>query len=100
MSEDIFLLKLVTGEEIIGKTEESETMFFVKKPIQVFQFPDKESGKMKMGIGEFMPHVENTNIMVLKTAIAVVAVPRDEMIQQYKEITSDIILPDSKIQLA
>jgi hypothetical protein len=99
MSEDIFLLKLVTGEEIIGKTEESETMFFVKKPIQIFQFPDKESGKMKMGIGDFMPHVENTNVMILKNAIAVIAVPREEMIQQYREITSDIILPDSKIQL-
>ncbi len=100
MAEEIFLLKLVNGEEILGKTEESDTMFFVKKPIQVFQIPDKDSGKMRMGIADYMPHVDNSNIMVLKTSVAVIAVPKEEMVAQYREITSDIILPETKIQLA
>jgi hypothetical protein len=100
MSNEIFILKLLTNEEIIGKVEEAEAMLFVKNPIQIFQMKDPNTGEMKLGMADYMPHAEDSNIIIMKTAVCTMSIPREALMNEYKQITGDIIIPSSKIQLA
>lgn len=100
MSENIFAIRLLTGEEIIGKIEqESPEEYIVEAPVQLLQIP-QENGSVGMGLAPYMQHCENAAVALRKSAISVMAAPKDTLKQKYCEMTGSIIVPSSKIQLS
>ena len=92
----ITILKLLNGEEIIGKVNEYDSHFEVIKPLQLFKVPDKETGQLKIGMAEYCPYGHDT-IAVIRTAVGPVIIPKQELAEQYCEIVGDIILPSKQI---
>lgn len=96
-----FILKLLTGEEIIAKvTGEENDALFLERPLQIYHMPDEKTGKMSMGLMDFMPYAEDGSFAIPRTGIAVISLPKESLLNQYKEITGDIIIPSNRVQIA
>jgi hypothetical protein len=94
----IKVIKLVSGEEVIAKIEESkEGVIKLFDPLQFMQVPMEEGG---VGI-HFMPWLAYANIEdgveIKEDKIIYNIKAGSEVEKQYKEITGEIIVPDSDI---
>ncbi len=95
---EIFILKLVTGETLLTKLEEDAEMFHLLKPLQLFESPDPATGKMALGMADFMPYASGHGIM--KAGVVVLGLAQDALANNYREAVGDILLPPTQIQLA
>ncbi len=95
---EIFILKLVTGETLLTKVEEDAEMFHLVKPLQIFESPDPATGKLGIGLADFMPYASGHGVM--KSSVVVLALAQEGLANNYREAIGDIILPSTQIQLA
>ena len=98
--EDIIVLTLITGNDVICKATESNGAFAVKKPLLIMQVPDEKTQSVRLGFMPYSHVCDPDSIIILKNAIASIGEPIEEIKRQYQEATGDIIVPSSKIQLA
>jgi hypothetical protein len=89
---DIVLLKLTSGEEIIGTVvNESPDCIEIKDTVSIVYHPSGD-GKMSAGFAPHMPYA-NGAITLFRTAIAVRANLNEDMLTEYKRIFGAIFVP-------
>lgn len=93
---EILLLKLSSGDEIIGECVETNGGLMVKNACSIRMNTD-ESGKQSIRFSNYCPYAKDATICVL--SYLWVAKAMDEVESRFKEIFSPIIMPESKIQL-
>ena len=98
---DIIVLKLITGEEILGEIDsESETEFVLVNPvgIAVVRGPD---GTPNVGFAPFPIHAEQkrgSTIALVKKHIVYSYVPAEDFVNNYNQIFgSGIIVPNKQL---
>lgn len=79
------ILKMVTGEELIGDVEQNGN-FTIKKPCFIQIMAGREPGQTMMGLVPYAPYVEDHTIVVPREAIIWVANPVKEMYNQYNHV--------------
>lgn len=92
----ITILKLINGEEVIGKVTEYESHFEVGSPMTVYKSVDQTTGQMQIAMAEYAPY-GHSGIGVMRTGVVTIIVPKKEMTDQYCELTGEIILPSTQI---
>lgn len=98
MSENIFILKLVTGEEIIAKIEETEYFVGVINPVAIVS--QVQRGELTIGFQPFPRYtnqVEDSRHVIPKPSVAYSYKPATEIINNYKEVFGGIVLPEKKL---
>lgn len=99
METGVFLIGLSNGVELIANIlEEQETLFLVDKPVALLFVPDEKTGTFSVRFERYAPHAQDY-IMVFKNSVSYMGFPKNELEQQYKQITSPIILPNKGIEV-
>lgn len=96
---EVILLKLISGEEIIGTVEKEEQgKIYLKNAVSITYHPT-EDGKMSAGFAPHMPYAEGI-IILWSYSIAFSANVKEEMLNEYKRIFGEIIVPKPGLQIA
>ena len=97
---DIKILKLMSGEEVLGECTFNDSTITVKNAVSiVYQQTEKGLGA---GLAPFMPYCED-DIDINNHAVASSGVPNKDMLNQYNSIFSGIVvagadeMPEMKI---
>lgn len=101
--ENVRLVRLVSGEELVGQIDETETEVTIKKAAIVIVQPPRTAGE-QMGIAMigWMPYTQarQDGVTVKKQHVLFIVNPEPNMVKTYNEkFTSDSILvpqPDVK----
>lgn len=96
----ILILKLITGDEILGEIEsQSETEYVIVNPVQVSIVRGKD-GSPNVGFAPFPLHAEQktgTIIAFNKKNVVYSYVPAQDFLDNYNQIFgSGIVLPPTK----
>lgn len=81
------LLRLISGEEILGVINEVEGKLVIEDAV-VLVYQQVDSGRMSVGFAPFMPYVEGPIVMEV-TGVAV-GYPKEELEREHIRIFSGI----------
>lgn len=93
---EVVMLKLISGEEIICTVVKDHTTHLDLKDVVTIAYHPTGDGQMSAGFAPHMPYSEG-DVTVYITAIAFRSGVKQEMIAEYKRIFGHIITPSSKI---
>jgi len=92
----ISILALISGEHIIADVTTAEGFYFCTRPMQIGGEPDPTTGVMKMGIGDFMPYADPAGGFAVPINMAILALPREQLLNAYQKAVGVIITPPTK----
>lgn len=97
---DIRVLKLITGEEVLGEIVSDSAVIRVKNPVGIAVVRDK-SGMPNVGFAPFPLHTESKSGLTVdfeRQNVVYSYVPAEDFIRNYDQIFgSGIILPKQQI---
>ena len=84
------IIRLTSGEELIAKTEETDTHVTLKKPAILIP-----AGKDQLAFGQWLPYADIKNgIEISKEYVVFIVAPMDELAAQYEEaFGSGLVVP-------
>lgn len=80
------IVKLVTGEEIIGSEEEATRDGIVMKDPAVILMRQAQDGKFSVALAPYMAYAEFGRVFIYRTAIAADCEPDVQMVNEYNRI--------------
>jgi hypothetical protein len=98
---DIKILKLITGEEVLGEIEsQSDTEFVISNPVGIAIVPGK-NGQPNVGFAPFPLHSaqkKNSTLAFAKKHVVYSYEPAQDFIDNYNQIFgSGIVLPNKQL---
>lgn len=103
LTPEVLLVKLASGEEIIGKVVElNEGASQVESPLVVVMRPDN-SGGVSISFIPFMALAENDTVLLMRMHVQAIAKPKEETIKNYLRAIGDTLIetpPEKKILLS
>jgi hypothetical protein len=98
MNDNLRLLHLATGEDIIGKVSfnAGDSTYIVDDPVSPHMQVDPSTGSVRVGLMPLRPFAEETKQVVLSALHVVYVTPVAEQMQgAYAQYHSNIVLPDT-----
>lgn len=94
MQDEIKLIRLTSGEELIGKFSEVDDKVLLGKNLTVL-IPTQSNS---LGLAPYMPYttIDMTGIELRLKDIMFMLDPIEELKNRYKEIHGDLLLPEQK----
>ena len=91
------IVRLTSGEELIAKTEETDTHVTLKKPAILIP-----AGKDQLAFGQWLPYADiKDGIEISKEYVVFIVEPMDELSSQYEEsFGSGLIVPKKASPIA
>lgn len=95
---DIKLIRLLSGEELLAVIADvGSDNIVAKDAVLVQSIPDELNQNIRVAFVPFMPFSKDDDYTISKAVIVCMADPVDEMVEQYKRSTSQIVTPDNKL---
>jgi hypothetical protein len=88
---NVMIVKLTSGEDIIGKIETGESYIEIKNPMVLVMRPDA-GGQMKGGMVPFAPFADEDNVRIYPHAIAADYKPSQDLVNEYNRIFGGIVV--------
>jgi hypothetical protein len=81
----IQVLKLISGEDIIGAVEETEKCYVITKPVCVFirRNPDKENS-FRLGVAPWAPYALDAEVPIFKNMVVSKFAPDEALVKEYE----------------
>jgi hypothetical protein len=79
----IMIIKVNSGEEILGEVVEVGTTLKVKNPMVILARPDPSTGQMSVGLMPFAPFSDDKTVDIYPHAIVADYTPEQEMLNEY-----------------
>ena len=97
MENNIKVLKLLSGEEVVANiTEETETTYRLKNPVKFVMMPVNQS-QVGVEMHPFILLCKDEELEISKGFVIAVCNPVDQIEKSYAEQFSGIILPEKKL---
>ena len=64
MADDVKILKLITGEEVMARIEQKETMLILNKPMTLQRLPNPQTGQIGVALIPWFMSGKNENITI------------------------------------
>jgi len=91
---NIRIIKLVTGEELLGDVTDQGLAYSIKNAVIVALVPSRANPQQpSVGLAPWMPYAENDPVVIPKQHVVYDAKPVKEMINNYNSIFGGIITP-------
>lgn len=99
MASNIKLLKLISGDEIIGEVlSETNIEVVIKNPVRVVIMPSKANPQTPtVGFAPWAEFSEDKQFSIHKAHVIVSMKPVQEFINQYNSMFGGIVAPSSKL---
>lgn len=84
---DVICLKLMSGEEVVGKIIERNNDFIAIKDVaSIIMMPGGQSGQVGLGLMPFLPYAENKTFHFSRSLIMVDFDPNVDMLNNYNRM--------------
>ena len=91
---NIRIIKLVTGEELLGDVTDQGLTYSIKNAVIVALVPSRANPQQpSVGLAPWMPYAENDPVVIPKQHVVYDAKPIKEMVNNYNSIFGGIITP-------
>lgn len=99
MAVNLKILRLVTGEEIMGEiTNETDTKVTLKNPVRVIVVPNKaDPNNPSVGFAPFMQWSDDKELTLNLNHVITTVSPITEFVNQYNGMFGGLVVPNSKI---
>lgn len=99
---NIQVVKLISGEEIIGSIEdieiEGKPVIKITKPAIILLMPKEDNpNEAQIALAPWVPYADEGGVFLMVHAVTAIIMPKAEIVNEYTRITSSIIQPDKKI---
>jgi len=96
----IKILRLISGEEVLGQVEENkkDETFLIKDPVVLRWMPTKDDPeKPTLSIASLIPHSEEDDVTIKAQHVLFEITPLEELVNEYNSVYgSGIITPPRK----
>ena len=93
-TENIKIVRLSTGEEIIGEvTNDTKTDLTLKNPVRILVIPTADQKNPKVGFGPFTQWSEDKELTLNKSHVTFTATPINEFLNQYTAMFGGLVVP-------
>lgn len=79
----VMIIKVTSGEEIIGEIVEVSATVKVKNPMVIIARPDPSTGQMSVGLMPFAPFSSDQTVDIYPHAVVADYTPEQEMMNEY-----------------
>jgi hypothetical protein len=97
--ENIIVLKLVTGEDILAQIDEDETNVIITNPVRIAMVPG-QNGQPNIGFAPWPTHAgqeKDAEFVISKKHVVYSYAPAEEYLNNYNQIFgSGIVVPPTK----
>ncbi len=83
MTTKIMIIKITSGEEILGEVVDVGATVKVKNPMVIIARPDPQTGNMSVGLMPFAPFSDDKTVDIYPHAIVADYAPEQEMTNEY-----------------
>lgn len=100
MATNLILVKLLTGEEIIGEalSENFGTQINVKNAVRIVVIPDQLNPKStQVALAPYLQFSEDKEVSLNRSLVIAIAKPLPEFVNQYNSLFGGIQIPTSSI---
>tara|TARA_Y100000768_G_scaffold213602_1_gene160938 strand:+ start:3676 stop:3981 length:306 start_codon:yes stop_codon:yes gene_type:complete len=92
MKKNIKIVRLTTGEDLIGEVQEGSGVVNIKKPYIIYPTSQPKPGEaIKFGMFTYIPYAETDDISFDEKHILVVVDPKQDLLASYNQSVSKII---------
>jgi len=95
---DTKVVRLISGEELMGIVEETDTHYKIKDVCQIAtSYADPTSATARIGLAPFLPYTNaKDGIEIKKDLVLFVLTPVNELLNEYSKVFgSGLVLPSS-----
>lgn len=98
-TENLMVLRLSTGEEIMGEVlVHDDKIYQIKNPVRVVVMPSKaDPSNPSVGFAPFMQWTDDKELTLNANHVIVTATPITEFVNQYNGMFGGIVVPKSGI---
>ena len=92
MSKNIKIVRLITGEDLIGEVAVSADIVEIKKPFIIYPTQQPRPGEaIKFGMFTFIPYAETDTIKIEQAKTLLIVEPKQDLLASYNQSVSKII---------
>jgi|TARA_B100001758_G_C18145022_1_gene470950 hypothetical protein len=92
MSKNIKIVRLITGEDLIGEVAVSEDIVEIKKPFIIYPTQQPRPGEaIKFGMFTFIPYAETDSVKIEQSKTLLIVEPKQDLLASYNQSVSKII---------
>lgn len=95
----VFLVRLISGEEIVATVETQDGLTVLHKPHVVVVRPAQDNTRVQVALLPWVPYKGEDDIAITDHSLVFVTKPHNDMLAQYQQAVSEIALPDTKLAL-
>lgn len=88
---NVLFMKLITGEEIVGATDERDNGYFVKWPLKLVQTMDPDEEKPRVRVEPYASQVKGHSIFVESSKIVYIAEPVTDLLNYYETTYGNLV---------
>ena len=93
MSNDVKVLKLITGEEVIARiTEEENNLIILKNPMTLQMLPSTSTGQVGFALVPWMKAAKNDNMTISIEHVLVTDEASDQSEKNYLQVVTGLSL--------
>jgi len=94
---EVKIIRLSTGEDVIGKIESKDTTFtHIKQAFVIIPTQSAPGQPVQLMLTPYMPYSADQTIVISTDKIVTIVQPKDEIISAYQQNTSSILTPGKK----
>lgn len=98
MEKNIKIVRLMSGEEILGDILEGKETIVVKNASRVVVMPNREDPQNpQIGLAPFCQWAEDKEFTINRAHVLCVLTPIKEFVNQYNRAFSNILVPDANL---
>tara|TARA_A200000159_G_scaffold83484_1_gene77217 strand:+ start:743 stop:1057 length:315 start_codon:yes stop_codon:yes gene_type:complete len=87
---NIKIMRLQTGEDIIGEVEEGEVVS-IKKPFTIIPMQSQPGKPVQLVLTPWMPYTDDRTLTIDCSKVITIATPKPDILKSYEHNISEII---------
>jgi hypothetical protein len=92
---NIKIIRLQTGEDIIGEVNDSEGIVSITKPFTIIPMQSQPGKPVQLILTPWMPYTDDKSLTIDESKVVTIANPKEDILKSYEQNTSSLITKPS-----
>ena len=88
---NVKIIRLQTGEDIIGDVSESQGLVTIKKPFTIIPMQAQPGKPVQLVLTPWMPYTDDRELTIDDSKVITIAKPKSDILKSYEHNVSEII---------
>ena len=91
--QEVKILRLTTGEDVIGKMTQSQQLVTLTKAFVIIPTQTAPGKPVQLMMTPYMPYSADDEVIIDESKVVTMVTPKQEILKSYQQNTSSIIAP-------